>query len=85
MKLTPHDSLGKRLALYRHLAGVSQEALATSAGLSLATIKKIEWDQGNPSIKTLRALATALDVTCSQLLGESPLLDTHYDEELTHA
>jgi transcriptional regulator with XRE-family HTH domain len=57
----------------REQLGISQEELAHRAGLHRTYISDIERRARNPSLKTLSRLATALEMTASELikLGES--------------
>jgi transcriptional regulator with XRE-family HTH domain len=48
----------------RKQAGLSQEALARKANLSLATITKLEQGRVQPSWETVKALAEALGTSC---------------------
>ena len=56
----------------REKAGLSQNQLAKSAGVSQAALSKIESEEKNPSVETVFLLAAALDCTVSELLGEKP-------------
>ena len=47
----------------RQEAGMSQQELSKIAGVTQADISKIENGKGNPSVRTLRKLATALNKT----------------------
>lgn len=56
----------------RNRAGVSLSALANRAGIAKSTLSQLEAGQGNPSVETLWAIATALDIPLS-FLFESPI------------
>lgn len=56
-------SLGNRLALARKAKGQTQAELAEKAGLSRATIAKIEAGDADPKLSTVSDLAKALDVS----------------------
>jgi transcriptional regulator with XRE-family HTH domain len=76
------STVGDRLSHARRRAGLTREQLAVASGLSWAAITQIETGRrANPRADTLRALATALDVTVEYLVGGSSrpsvLLD-HY-------
>src|SRR5690348_12032959 len=65
------ENMGERLRELRDLAGLTQEALAPRAGVSSASIFRIE--QGRPSdpkLSTLVALAQALVMTAGSLADE---------------
>ncbi|WP_116247717.1 helix-turn-helix domain-containing protein [Nocardiopsis sp. FIRDI 009] len=71
---------GDRLRDLRRHRGLTQEALAETAGLSIGVIKKIERG-GTARIETYHALARALGVRTSALFEPSgPGQDTHADE-----
>lgn len=61
-------TLGQNVKNYRRRAGFSQEQLAEAAGLSVATVRKVE-QGGSVEMATLRKLARALDVQTSALLA----------------
>lgn len=44
----------------RQMLGISQLDLAEMAGIGIATVKSIETDKANPSIRTIEALAEVL-------------------------
>ncbi len=61
--------IGKTIRKYRQGKGMSQEALARAANLSLPTIVKIEsGETPNPSIDTVQKIAKALGVAIEDLL-----------------
>ena len=67
--------LGLRLQRARIAKGLSQEALAHAAGISTYTYQKFEKGESrpgtpmNPRLRTLIALATALDVRVEELVA----------------
>lgn len=67
--------LGLRLQRARIANGLSQEALAHAAGISTYTYQKFEKGESrpgtpmNPRLRTLIALATALDMRVEELVG----------------
>ncbi|MGA4993534.1 helix-turn-helix domain-containing protein [Nonomuraea bangladeshensis] len=62
--------LGERLQSYRKLRGLSQRELAARSGVALSLIRKVEQgERKSVRIETIRAWATALDVTTTALLG----------------
>ncbi|THA29382.1 XRE family transcriptional regulator [Streptomyces sp. A1277] len=64
--------LADNIRKYRRTAGLSQEGLAESAGLSLSTVRKVE-QGGDVRVETLHALARALRVSTSALFAtEAP-------------
>src|SRR5579885_3627185 len=60
-------SPGAALRRYRLAAGISQEALAEHAGLSVEAIGAIERGQRRPRVATLRALGAALSLSQPQI------------------
>ena len=67
--------LGRRLQRTRITKGLSQESLAHAAGISTYTYQKFEKGESrpgtpmNPRLRTLIALATALDMQVEELVG----------------
>lgn len=69
-----HDSMHDiRLREIRKARGYTQNKLAIKSGLSRQAIVVIESGQKSPTLNTLAKIANALDVTVSQLIGESDL------------
>jgi transcriptional regulator with XRE-family HTH domain len=65
-------TIGETVAARRRTLGLTQEALAEAAGLSVETVRKLEQGERNsPRMSTLRRLATALHVPTSALLGSA--------------
>lgn len=62
-------TLSESLKKYRALRGLSQEDLATVAGVNRTFVSQIERQQKNVSIDSLRRLANALKCEVHQLLG----------------
>lgn len=57
----------------RKQLGLSQEALADKVGIDRTYASQIERAIANPSLSVLCNMANALEITLSQLLGESEL------------
>ena len=69
-----HDSMHDiRLREIRKARGYTQNKLAMKSGLSRQAIVVIESGQKSPTLNTLAKIANAIDVTVSQLIGESDL------------
>jgi transcriptional regulator with XRE-family HTH domain len=65
------DSLPQRLRRLREERGLSQRALARAAGLASATVRHLEAGlRRTISVDTARALARALGVSLTDLVGE---------------
>lgn len=62
--------VGANIRRLRKAAGLSQEALAARAGLAMRYVSGVERGEENPSLRSLVALAEALDVRPSQLLDD---------------
>jgi transcriptional regulator with XRE-family HTH domain len=60
--------IGGNLRRLRAAAGISLADLASAGGISKTTLHGIELGQGNPTMSTLWALATALRVPLGELL-----------------
>ncbi len=63
--------LGRRLASYRKLNGLSLEQVATRAGITKSYLSKLERGLSSPTIATLLRLAHALGRSAEQLIGEA--------------
>lgn len=61
----------QRMRIARERRGLSQEALAALTGVTVATISRIECGRRDPTIRTLRELARALDVSPGWLVGDA--------------
>jgi transcriptional regulator with XRE-family HTH domain len=61
--------IGKSLKRQRTLKAVTQAQLAERAGVTTATVARIERDEIEPRMTTLRKLADALDVEPAELVG----------------
>jgi transcriptional regulator with XRE-family HTH domain len=62
-------TISESLKKYRELRKLSQEDLATLAGVNRTFVSQIERQQKNVSIESLRRLANALQCEVYQLLG----------------
>ncbi|ACM61502.1 DNA-binding XRE family transcriptional regulator [Caldicellulosiruptor bescii] len=60
--------VGKKLRKLRTQKGLSQQQLAKIAGVPQSTIWYIERENRNPTIKTMKRLATALGVSIEEFL-----------------
>lgn len=62
--------IARRLKALREVAGMSQQTLAVSAGLSVSLVSQIErGSRVDPRMSTITALATALGVSLDELVG----------------
>lgn len=75
MSTKPDDSIGDRIRRYRREAGLSLSQLAASAEVSKGYLWSLENEPDKrPSAETLYAVAEALGVTMSALLGRRLLV-----------
>lgn len=61
--------LGKYIRKLRNLKGMTQQQLAEKANISISFLGVIERGQKSPTIDTLKSIATALDITLSELMS----------------
>ena len=64
----PLDAIASALRQERERAGLSLTEVARRAGVAKSTLSQLEAGTGNPSVETLWALCTALDIQISRLL-----------------
>jgi transcriptional regulator with XRE-family HTH domain len=62
--------IGERLKRQRTRRALTQAELAKRAGVTTATVARIERDEIEPRMTTLRKLAQALEVDPAELVGE---------------
>lgn len=80
-------TLGRKLAGYRKLAGLTQQQLGEKLNLSAQAISKWEKDLTEPDLATLRALAELYKVTVDELLdlnsgfADPTALETEFEQE----
>jgi len=60
--------IGQRLKDLRFRAGFTQQELAAKSGLTQTTVSRIEGDNVQPEVTTIRKLATALGTAPGDLL-----------------
>jgi transcriptional regulator with XRE-family HTH domain len=65
----PLDVIAASLQRERRRAGMSLGELGRRAGVAKSTVSQLESGSGNPSIETLWAISTALDVPFSRLVA----------------
>ena len=66
------ESFGERLRRLRKKSGLTQEQLAESVGVSLKTVQRWEFNERQPRMEEIKALAKALGVSEADLLNEPP-------------
>jgi transcriptional regulator with XRE-family HTH domain len=62
--------VGRRIATFRHAAGLTQQELAERSELAVETIGRIERGRQMPSLARLETIAHALGVTLADLVRE---------------
>ncbi len=62
--------IGRRLKRQRTLKALTQAQLADRAGVTTATVARIERDEIEPRMPTLRKLADALEVEPAELVED---------------
>lgn len=72
MAIEEEAELGRRVALWREVRGMSLRGLAQRAGVSSSFLSQLENGRTNASVGSLRKIAAALGVSPAQLLDESP-------------
>ncbi len=71
------DSLGSRLRARRTERGLKLSDVADATGLSMQYVSNLERDRGNPTLKALTAIASALETSVAGLVGD----DVDFDDE----
>lgn len=61
-------TIGKNLAYQRKLKGYTQDILSEKSNVAIRTIQRIEKDEVNPQLQTVKLLATALNIEIEDLL-----------------
>jgi transcriptional regulator with XRE-family HTH domain len=69
---TQAEAAGRNVRRLRTAASLSLADLAAACGISKTTLHGIEQGEGNPTLSTLWALATALGVSLGELLEPPP-------------
>jgi quercetin dioxygenase-like cupin family protein/DNA-binding phage protein len=64
-----HSYLPSNLKHFRNQSGLSQQALAASAGVPRATLASMEQGVGSPGLDNVIAVAEALEITLGQLVN----------------
>jgi len=69
------ELIGRRIKEARHKLGLTQEKLGERADLHYSYIGQMERGNKAPSLKTLKKMASALNIRLETLLEDSPDLD----------
>jgi transcriptional regulator with XRE-family HTH domain len=67
----PQPALGKAIRQLREKRGMTQEALAQDAGVTVGHMSMIERGHSNPTWGTVKGIAEALGVTIAELGKDS--------------
>lgn len=62
---------GKRVAYVRKAAGFSQESFAEKCGFARSYMSRVERGAGNPTLKTVETICTALRVPAARLFEDA--------------
>jgi len=71
----PQPALGKAIRQLREERGMTQEALAQEAGVTVGHMSMIERGHSNPTWATVKAVSAALDMSMVELTKLSVKLD----------
>ena len=74
------DSLGSRMRSRRTERGLKLTDVADATGLSMQYVSNLERDRGNPTLKSLAAIAGALGTTVAALVGDDVDVEDETDE-----
>ena len=82
----PNELLGRRIRRLRQDMHQTQNELAASMGVSTKHFGELERGRGNPSLKSLQSLATALEISLSELfdIEQEEKSDTALREEIVN-
>jgi transcriptional regulator with XRE-family HTH domain len=69
-------ALGKAIRQLREERGMTQEALAQAAGVTVGHLSTIERGHSNPTWATVKAIAAALDVSMVELAKRTDSFET---------
>lgn len=78
----PRDVLGAYIRAQRQLADLSLRQLAGLSNVSNAYLSQIERGLHQPSLKVLRSIATALNLSGETLLTQAGLIDPEAQESM---
>ncbi|MBI3183707.1 MAG: helix-turn-helix transcriptional regulator [Myxococcales bacterium] len=65
--------LARRIRMMRERKGITQEDFASRCGISVSFVSLLERGERSPSYETLVEVASALDISLSDLFRESPI------------
>jgi transcriptional regulator with XRE-family HTH domain len=71
----PQPALGKAIRQLREERGMTQEALAQEAGVTVGHMSMIERGHSNPTWATVKSIGAALNLTLAELASASADLE----------
>jgi transcriptional regulator with XRE-family HTH domain len=74
--------IGDNIKFFRKKAKMTQVELAEKANISRSYLADVERNRYNPSFDTLKAIASALNVPISSLIGEEDANNSNWDSKL---
>ncbi|NUK29484.1 helix-turn-helix transcriptional regulator [Parageobacillus sp. VR-IP] len=74
--------IGDNIKFFRKKAKMTQVELAEKANISRSYLADVERNRYNPSFDTLKAIASALNVPISSLIGEEDAKNSNRDTQL---
>jgi transcriptional regulator with XRE-family HTH domain len=74
--------IGDNIKFFRKKAKMTQVELAEKANISRSYLADVERNRYNPSFETLKAIASALNVPISSLIGEEDAKNSNHDTQL---
>lgn len=75
-------ALGENIKMFRKKAKLTQMELAQKANISRSYLADVERNRYNPSIDTIKAIATALNVPVTSLINEDDSKNLNQDQKL---
>jgi XRE family aerobic/anaerobic benzoate catabolism transcriptional regulator len=72
----PQPALGKAIRQLREERGMTQEALAQEAGVTVGHMSMIERGHSNPTWATVKSIAAALDVSMIEVTKRAERFET---------
>jgi transcriptional regulator with XRE-family HTH domain len=72
----PQPALGKAIRQLREKRGMTQEALAQDAGLTVGHMSMIERGHSNPTWGTIKGVANALEISIADIAALSLEFET---------
>jgi transcriptional regulator with XRE-family HTH domain len=74
--------IGDNIKFFRKKAKMTQVELAQKANISRSYLADVERNRYNPSLDTLKAIASALNVPVNSLIGEEDAKTSNHDTQL---